>query len=471
MSGASSLYEALPSATSIRVLVLGPGETDDEDIFCWLLPSDLDQDHEKFPDSTPRPTESISIATGKTSSGEDRTFLIPFDVDFGFDQPSAQASHESRMHPFQRYEALSYVWGDNSKPRYIFCNGEELFPVTQNLYAALRSLRLPQQGRRLWIDAICINQADHEEKGAQIGLMDRVYQQASKVIAFLPLSEQDAGNILELVPKVWRAREEYEQKRKERETGMTSQPGDMASLNSVTALETIRIPVAAEEQRGITSILQEQQSRRGGGNFLEDFGIPPLDSPLWVSWQRLFASSYFRRIWILQEFALGKNLHFWFGSRGERAELVMLAKHFLAAYGGTQSSEYMSAGSRRDEDDFTELARRAGEGSNNAGKMFTERVFTQDGSIHRRLIDILSTTLGFQATDQRDKIYALLGLALDGAYFAQHVSYAPEETPAKTFTRFARLFIEKGEGHELLLQAGLEHDQQLPSWVPVSHTA
>src|SRR5436309_654904 len=62
------------------------------------------------------------------------------------------------------YEALSYMWGseDNKQPIYIRCNqGNQELRVTANLYAALRHLRHCFVERILWVDAICINQADN----------------------------------------------------------------------------------------------------------------------------------------------------------------------------------------------------------------------------------------------------------------------------------------------------------------------
>src|SRR4051812_1877495 len=57
------------------------------------------------------------------------------------------------------YKALSYVWGDASIRRPITFNTHPDFPVTANLAIALHPLRLAHVPRRLWIDALCINQA------------------------------------------------------------------------------------------------------------------------------------------------------------------------------------------------------------------------------------------------------------------------------------------------------------------------
>lgn len=57
--------------------------------------------------------------------------------------------------------------------------------VTPNLDLALRHLRLTSQRRTLWIDALCINQEDEDEKMAQIQRMGLIYANASAVVIWL----------------------------------------------------------------------------------------------------------------------------------------------------------------------------------------------------------------------------------------------------------------------------------------------
>lgn len=83
----------------------------------------------------------------------------------------------------QGYEALSYVWGNMQDRMQIALNDQEAF-VTQNLYIALQHLRLHTQPRRLWIDAICIDQQNTMERNHQVGMMRDVFSAASQVIAW-----------------------------------------------------------------------------------------------------------------------------------------------------------------------------------------------------------------------------------------------------------------------------------------------
>jgi len=82
------------------------------------------------------------------------------------------------------YEALSYTWGSTEKRDRITVNGSTM-NVTSNLYAALQHLRLNNQDRILWIDAICINQANDNERSHQVQHMSKIYKEAEQVVVWL----------------------------------------------------------------------------------------------------------------------------------------------------------------------------------------------------------------------------------------------------------------------------------------------
>lgn len=83
------------------------------------------------------------------------------------------------------YDALSYTWGNNSKHKSISLNKVTHFSVTDNLYAALRRLRWTDRPRTLWIDALCIDQENMDERSQQVQLMGTIYRQAKRVIVWL----------------------------------------------------------------------------------------------------------------------------------------------------------------------------------------------------------------------------------------------------------------------------------------------
>ena len=99
--------------------------------------------------------------------------------------PELSVSIDSHMiDSVPQYEALSYVWGEAHRSILIRCNGTSL-AVTQSLYSALEHLRTPEGLRVMWIDAICINQDDPEERSLQVTLMREIYLRAHAVIIWL----------------------------------------------------------------------------------------------------------------------------------------------------------------------------------------------------------------------------------------------------------------------------------------------
>ena len=85
-----------------------------------------------------------------------------------------------------RFEALSYFWGDKAADRTLSLDNTP-FSIKPNLEAALRVLSKGKVERLLWIDAICINQADLKERNEQVRIMSSIYQQATRVIVWIGL--------------------------------------------------------------------------------------------------------------------------------------------------------------------------------------------------------------------------------------------------------------------------------------------
>jgi hypothetical protein len=85
------------------------------------------------------------------------------------------------------YEALSYAWGDPTPlhPIQEISSGTVL-RIATSLEQALQAIRGTDVPRVLWIDAICINQSNIQEKGHQVALMDQLYHDARRGIVWLP---------------------------------------------------------------------------------------------------------------------------------------------------------------------------------------------------------------------------------------------------------------------------------------------
>lgn len=88
------------------------------------------------------------------------------------------------------FEAVSYTWanedGDDSKRGTVYLLCGATIAVTENCEAVLRQLRSSRSERRLWVDALCINQANTNERNHQVGLMARIYHGAKNVVISIP---------------------------------------------------------------------------------------------------------------------------------------------------------------------------------------------------------------------------------------------------------------------------------------------
>ncbi|OLN81925.1 Heterokaryon incompatibility protein 6, OR allele 12 [Colletotrichum chlorophyti] len=98
------------------------------------------------------------------------------------------------------YTALSYFWGSPQRPCQLFLDGN-LFPITQSLNDALRDLRDATRVRRVWADALCINQEDDPERSSQVRMMGRIYSTAHNTVIHLGLLTSEACHVLSLAPR------------------------------------------------------------------------------------------------------------------------------------------------------------------------------------------------------------------------------------------------------------------------------
>lgn len=138
------IYQQLPDETSIRVLVLAPGKGNEP------LSGVLKTIHLSNRRQTLR-SASKSDVIGWIAE-------IP-------------------------YEAISYVWGSETKDHTILLSGKP-HHITANLSDALHQCRWDQP-RALWADSICINQDEVEEKNHQVYLMGRIYASSLRTLICL----------------------------------------------------------------------------------------------------------------------------------------------------------------------------------------------------------------------------------------------------------------------------------------------
>lgn len=178
------------------------------------------------------------------------------------------------------YDALSYAWGTSGPTEHIYVDEEEV-AVTPSLLAALRHLRGREKTRTLWVDALCINQADDDEKSAQVQQMGAVYRNARETACWLGEADESSNQAMQFIREV-----NHEQE---------------------TTRNSLR-QGPPEEDAPHTDRVQAESSRARNPR---PSGLPPLLEelsefiPLFTD---LFGREYWKRIWTVQEMALGGNV-------------------------------------------------------------------------------------------------------------------------------------------------------------------
>lgn len=196
-----------------------------------------------------------------------------------------------------RYAALSYTWGDQKEQHSIVCDGCEV-KIGSNLKHALWRFRQLKTWQFIWADAICINQADNDEKSAQIPLMRRIYQQAA--MTYVYIGEQGDQPI---TPNAIEALEKW-------------------ILKPARSLKYQKIPLSK-----LMSFLHDHKDQNADdllGQILESSPFPrEREYSAWMAWQILLARPWFNRVWVIQEATASRRTVFQIGSfRISRDELM-----------------------------------------------------------------------------------------------------------------------------------------------------
>jgi len=322
-----------------------------------------------------------------------------------------------RLFPIRRpgkadYEAISYTWGWPPDLGSEIALNDGSFRVSAKVKDMLKGLALPSKARFVWIDSICINQADTDEKSTQIRMMRDIYREAAQVTAWLG-PDPDAVGIRDFVLELchfWHG------------LGMRGDLG-MAIMARYGA--------------------EAQVSR-------------------FVALKRLLRNPWFRRVWVVQEVVVARRLNILFGG----TTIPWVALTYLGTM--AKSSDFMqilqSAGTKGP--DITECDTDLLFNPSLVGgvRLLYEQGITWDLGL------ALDSYRSFEATDPRDMIFGILGITaqaddpvLAPAYH-KSVDQVYTEVAAYIYTRPAHTkpFI-------LLPCAGIGVPRRiasLASWVP-----
>ncbi|KAK2601284.1 hypothetical protein N8I77_010747 [Diaporthe amygdali] len=98
------------------------------------------------------------------------------------------------------YTAISYTWGDPHQLASVLVNGRPM-EVRHNCEYVLKQAWWQKGGGYVWVDTICIDQVDNDEKSSQVAMMGKVYERAGQVIACVGRHGDDSEFLFEVLHK------------------------------------------------------------------------------------------------------------------------------------------------------------------------------------------------------------------------------------------------------------------------------
>ncbi|KAI7553019.1 hypothetical protein KC319_g13130, partial [Hortaea werneckii] len=165
------------------------------------------------------------------------------------------------------FETVSYAWGDVHACHQIIVNGHGL-PVSANCAQVLRRMRHPDRDRRLWIDAVCINQDDLRERSWQVSMMADIYSSAQCNLIWL---------------------------------------GECPNIVASAAATAIR-SIMGQVQEEIKAMCRFHEAVVHAQYGVSKHSTHPMRVDFdFSSLLQLFASPWFRRLWVVQEVALARQ--------------------------------------------------------------------------------------------------------------------------------------------------------------------
>lgn len=263
-----------------------------------------------------------------------------------------------QLHYPPAYEALSYTWGDHVLSHHVQVGSSQL-PINANLDLALRRLRHREIKRRLWVDAICIDQKNVKERETQIRCMLRIYQGAQRVVIYL--GEDADGS--EQMPKVFSAMAYMRAMAKSIPTIDANPDATLHHLDHTTEITCLN-----------------------------------AGSSAWAAVRAFYGRPWMRRVWVVQEVIAARDLVFVCGNWQLPRDIVQQAVFSSLEY--PQMDPFVGRTVDDREEGLIQLFRML--------ILATNATVKNSG---RDLIKLLTLVLGTKASDRRDHLYGVLGLA------------------------------------------------------------
>lgn len=187
----------------------------------------------------------------------------------------ALTTHLAQVDEGPLYVTISYVWGSASNQRLVSIDGKH-FAINKNCHYALWQISQQCTGESpyVWVDSICINQDDMSEKAAQVQMMGAIFENASTVYACVGRHMHHSRLFVEAVQALY---------------------DDLWRIEGPTCSDC-RVQTWVEQYLKISA------------NRLQGLPFRQLRDQFFQGCQEFGNRNYWKRLWIVQETWLARNL-------------------------------------------------------------------------------------------------------------------------------------------------------------------
>lgn len=364
-----------------------------------------------------------------------------------------------------QYGALSYAWGDPHKLKtaQIYIGGE-LFVIGDNLHAGLMQLRENGVRSWLWIDSICIQQSDTEEKTWQVAQMRAIFGQAALVYIWLGPGCGETDRVMDFVHRI----------------APRVQASGAADID-MQKRDRIKMDLATQlckqnntDDDGEVALMEPELATLMIGLF-EEPGLRPEtgETSLVDGIHIILQREYWHRIWIIQEVTLAKDAVVLCGAKSVASDI------FHAVFRALKWASVLSQRTR----DYRDFEKGLSTNFYENTALHTRRQYLYgDEPITLRSIVVPngrpSQRPFYSASDPRDIVFGVLGIVTEEGALGLSVDY--KKTPTQVFTALTRALIKRGDDESLVgntipnfhlgnivpMGEGNTCDLPLPTWVP-----
>lgn len=305
------------------------------------------------------------------------------------------------------FHAMSYCWDRGENLAHILLRQPtaeniplaQWFTVQRNVYEALKRLRRRHEPLRIWIDALCINQSDEDERAKQVSIIGEIYSRAQETHIWLGEDELGVKAALRFIRDAYNYNE-------------GSCPGAASCTCIPTGhmvdVEAFRAKEQHERVKTYKSLHELFRVHRQSlqADVLTAFGIRENSQEqleLTECMSSFFCHPWFGRSWVLQEALLVRQAYVHCGNEVVDWKEVLAVNSYLnhrqfrfqAPHLGPQICMPRVWASLRDS-----------EGGDKGPRGLKRRL---------PILEVLLDTLDMKATDPRDRLYALLSFASEAS--------------------------------------------------------